>query len=220
MHSIILRISATMAMLAASLLVLPASPSNAASGCGSGWYRESDAYMKNDGGWTGHGYRNAHIWHGGIVRFCTQDDFVGDDHNRRVLIGYPSDWSALESDVDKNGSYSQFCVRQVIKVYMTGVKTSESWSIGGSIEGKKAAGVSASYNAQYDNMVVRVAGARTCGATAKSIVVSTGGVVVTGTSDDSAEIRWVELTTRLEMVYWISGTKYVKSYSLTKKGYA
>lgn len=220
MHSITVRIAAVVAMLLASLLALPASPANAASGCGSGWYRESDRYMKNDGGWTGHGYRNAHIWHGGIVRFCTQNDTIADDHNRRVLIGYPSDWSALESDVDKNGRYSQFCVRQIIKVYMTGVKTSESWSIGGSIAGKKSAGVSADYNATYDNMVVRVARASTCSASAKSIVVSTGGVVVTGTSDDSAEIRWVELTTRLDMVYWINGTKYVKNYSLTKKAYA
>lgn len=108
---------------------------------------------------------------------------------------------------------------QVIRVYMTGVKSSESYSVGGSI-GTSGADVSASYSASYDTMTVTIRGAKVCGASVSRLIARTGGITVTGTSDDSAEIQWVQLTTRLDVTYYSNGTKYGQAWTLDEKDYS
>ena len=97
-----------------------------------GLVQGSDGYLTKDSPWSGAGYHNAWIYHSGRVRFCTDNDTFNDDENRRVLIGYPSHSYPFESWVVKNGNYTKFCVRQTVKAHITGIKSSESWTIGGS----------------------------------------------------------------------------------------
>jgi hypothetical protein len=212
------RIAIVAAVMASTILV-PMQAAYASDGCGDDWYKGSDGYLEKDDPWQGAGSHNAWIYHSGRVRFCTQNDFIGDDDNRRALIGYPSDSYPFESWIMKNGNYAKFCVSQTIKVYITGVKSSESWTISGTVS-KSSPSVSASYSATYDNLTVTVAKTATCAANADQIIARTSGITVTGTSDDSAEIQWVELTTRLNIEYWVHGTKYVQNHSLVEKDYS
>jgi hypothetical protein len=80
--------------------------------------------------------------------------------------------------------------------------------------------VSASYSATYDTLTVTVAKTATCSTSANQIIARTSGITITGTSDDSAEVQWVELTTRLNVEYWVNGTKYVQNHYLTEKDYS
>jgi hypothetical protein len=201
------------------MMVVPAQAAYAADGCGDDWYKGSDGYLEKDGPWDGAGARNAWVYHSGRVRFCTQNDFIGDDNNRRALIGYPSDSYPFESWVMKNGNYSKFCVRQTIKAQITGVKSSESWTISGSVS-KSSPSVSASYSSTSDTLTVTVAKTGTCSTTANQIIARTSGIEITGTSDDSAEVQWVELNTQLSIEYWVNGTKHVDNHNLTEKDYS
>ncbi|NEA34979.1 hypothetical protein [Streptomyces sp. SID13031] len=210
---------AIVAAVMASMIVVPMEAAYAADGCGDDWYKGSDGYLEKDEPWQGAGSHNAWLYHSGRVRFCTQDDFIGDDDNRRALIGYPSDSYPFESQIMKNGTYTKFCVRQTIKANITGVKSSESWTISGSVS-KGDPSVSASYSATYDTLTVTVAKTATCSTSASQIIARTSGITVTGTSDDSAEVQWVELTTQLTMEYWVNGTKYVQNHSMTEKDYS
>lgn len=203
----------------ASMIVVPAQTAAASDGCGDDWYKGSDGYLEKDGPWDGAGPRNAWVYHTGRVRFCTQNDFIGDDDNRRALIGYPSDSYPFQSQVMKNGTYTKFCVRQTIKAQITGVKTSESWSISGSVS-KGDPSVSASYSSSSETVTITVAKTGTCAAGANQIIARTSGIVITGTSDDSAEVQWVELNTQLTIEYWNNGTKHVDNHNLTEKDYS
>jgi hypothetical protein len=211
------RMGTAAAVVLATLLV-PTQAAYASDGCGSGWYKESDGYLTKDGSWNGAGYHNAWIYHSGRVRFCTDNDTFNDDENRRALIGYPSDSYPFESWVDKNGNYSKFCVRQTVKAHMSGIKSSDSWSIGGSVS-KDSVGVDASYSATYDTLTVSVAKTATCSTDANRIIARTSGITVTA-DDESGKVDWVQLTTRLTMEYWVNGTKYVDSHSLVENDYS
>lgn len=209
-------VSAAALILAAALL--PTQAANAADGCGDGWYKESDGYFTKDNSWQGVGSRNAHIYHSGRVRFCTDNDTFNDDENRRVLIGYPSDSYPLESWVFKNGNYSKFCVKQIVKVHMSGIKSSDGWSIGGEIS-EDDPGVSVSYNATYDTVTVTVTKTATCGAGAGQIIARTSGITVTA-DNETGHVEWAHLTTQLDMTYSIGGTKYVANHSLDEYDYS
>lgn len=211
------RIAVAMAMALASFLV-PVQSASASDGCGSGWYKESDGYLTKDAPWTGAGYHNAWIYHSGRVRFCTDNDTFNDDENRRALIGYPSDSYPFESWVDKNGNYAKFCVRQTIKAHMSGIKSSDSWSISGTVS-KSDPSVSASYSATYDTLTVTVAKTATCGADANRIIARTSGITVTA-DDESGKVDWVQLTTNLTIEYWVNGTKYVENPHLVENDYS
>jgi len=210
---------AIVAAVMASTILVPMEAAYAADGCGDDWYKGSDGYLEKDGPWEGEGARNAWVYHAGRVRFCTQNDFIGDDNNRRALIGYPSDPYAFESQITKNGGYSKFCVKQTIKVNITGVKSSESWTISGTVS-KGDPSVSASYTSSTETLTVTVAKTATCGPNANGITARTSGITVTGTSDNSAEIQWVELTTQLNIEYSANGTKHVANHSLVEKDYS
>lgn len=212
------RILATLAALTGSLLALPALPADASSGCGSGWYRQSQGYFTKQSGWSGPNYRHAQIWHTGIAQYCTQNDMFNDDENRRVLIGYPADVYALDSQVDRQGRFSRFCVTQTVKAYLSGVLTSESWTIGGTVS-KESPAIDVSYSPTYDRLTVRVARQTTCSTTATRLHVQTSGITLTGTNE-SAEVEWVEMTTKVSMTYWINGTKYVRNHSLVERDYS
>lgn len=191
----------------------------AADDCGSGWYKESDGYFTKKDYWESNvdWRRNASTYHTGKVRFCTENGTFQDDENRRVLIGHPYDY-ALQSMVDKNGNYAQFCVRQTIDVRVDNVKSGDSWTIGGEVS-KSSPGVSASYSAEYDDLTVTVARPMTCGASRDRITTSTSGIVLTGTNA-RAQVRWVQLTTRLRMVYFVNGDKYVHNHHVTENDYS
>lgn len=211
------RIILAAAIVMTTLLVPQAA--YAADGCGSGWYKESDGYFTKDAYWESNfdWRRNAWTYHQGKVRFCTENGTFQDDENRRVLIGYPNDY-AVQSMVDKNGSYAQFCVRQTIKVRIDNVKSGDAWTIEGGLS-KSSAGVSASYTAEYDDLTVTVARPSTCGADAGKITTSTSGIEITGTNA-SAQVRWVQLTTRLHMEYYVNGDKYVHNHYVTENDYS
>jgi hypothetical protein len=200
-------------MLAAFLV--PTQVAYAADGCGDGWFKQSDGYLTKDGPWQGAGSRNAWIYHSGRVRFCTDNDTFDNDENRRALIGYPSDSYPFESWVFKNGNYSKFCVRQTIRAHMTGIKSSDSWSISGASDGT----VSVSYSATYDTLTVTVAKTATCGPDKNQIIARTSGITVTA-DNESGKVDWVQLTTRLTMEYSVNGTKHVASHSLVEHDYS
>ncbi|HEY9289787.1 MAG TPA: hypothetical protein VIP98_00770 [Microlunatus sp.] len=213
----IMQAGAALAVVVA-MLVVPAPAASAADGCGSGWYKESDGYLTKESHWQGAGSHNATIYHSGRVRFCTENDTFNDDENRRALIGYPSDSYPFESWIFKNGAYTKFCVRQTTQVHMTGIKSSDSWSISGTVS-KSSPSVSVSYSATYDTMTVTVAKAAACGPTARQIIARTSGITVTA-DNESGKVDWARLTTRLTMVYSINGTKYVQSHSLVENDYS
>ena len=205
------------AVVVASLLV-PTQSAHAADGCGDGWYKASDGYLTKDAGWQGAGYHNAWVYHSGRVRFCTDNDTFNDDENRRALIGYPSDSYPFESWVDKNGNYAKFCVRQIIKAHMTGIKSSDSWSISGTVS-KDSPSVSFSYSATYDTLTVTVARTATCGPDADRIIARTSGITITA-DNESGKVDWVQLTTRLDMEYWVNGTKHVDNFNVVENDYS
>lgn len=209
----ITRVAAAAAMVGATFL-MPTHAAQASDGCGSGWYKESDGYLTKENFWDGPGARNAWTYHSGRVRFCTDNDTFNDDENRRALIGYPSDSYPFESWVIKNGSYAKFCVKQTVRAHMTGIKSSDSWSIGGNVS-KGDAGVNASYSATYDTLTVSVGKTATCAGNADQIN-RVSGITLTA-SDESGEIQWVELTTKLTMTYWVNGTKHTVSHSVTER---
>ncbi|WP_182376257.1 hypothetical protein [Nocardioides sp. WS12] len=205
------------AMILATLLV-PAQAAYAADGCGEGWFKQSDGYLEKDDPWQGTGSHNAWIYHSGKVRFCTDDDTFNNDENRRALIGYPSDSYPFESWVFKNGTYTKFCVKQTVKAHMTGIESSTSWTLGGSVS-KSSAGVSYSYSATYDTLTLTVAKTATCSTSASQIVARTSGITLTA-DDETGVVDWVQLTTTLTTEYWVNGTKYVQNHSLVENDYS
>jgi hypothetical protein len=66
-------------------------------------------------------------------------------------------------------------------------------------------------------MTLTISGAKVCGAANSRLIARAGGITVTGTSDDSAEIKWVQFTTRLDVTYNANGAKYGQIWSLTEK---
>lgn len=204
--------------MVAGLLLVPAQAAHAADGCGEGWFKESDGYLEKDSPWQGAGNHNAWIYHSGKVRFCTDDDTFNNDENRRALIGYPSDSYPFESWVFKNGNYAKFCVKQVVQAHMSGIESSTSWSIGGSVS-KDSASVDWSYSATYDTLTVTVAKAATCAPNAEQIIARTSGITVTA-DDETGKVNWVRLTTTLNVEYWVNGTKYVQSHNLVENDYS
>ncbi len=204
--------------LVAGLLLVPAQAAYAADGCGSGYFKQSDGYLEKNVNWTGAGSHNASIWHSGRVRFCTEDDPLNNDENRRALIGYPSDSYPFESWVFKNGSYTKFCVKQAVVAHMSGIESSTSWSIGGSVS-KDSASVDWSYSATYDTLNVTVAKAATCSTSASQIIARTSGVTVTA-DDETGSVDWVRLTTTLTIEYWVGSVKYVDSHALVEYDYS
>lgn len=215
------RAALAVAMLLTALIVpvVPMHAAHAADGCGSGWYKASDGYFTKDGGWDPVGYyHSSHIWHTGKVRFCTENDTWNDDENRRARIGYPASTYPLESYVQKFGKYSAYCVRQFIEVRMTGIKTQDSWTIGGSVS-KDSASVSFSYSATYDRVTVKIRGARACGKDARALAPSTSGIWVTA-DNESGKVQWVKLTTKIHAVYWLNGVKYSKDHYMHEYDYS
>lgn len=212
----ITRTAAAAALVAATFLA-PTNAASASDGCGSDWYKESDGYLTKEDFWDGHGARNAWTYHSGRVRFCTQNDTFNDDENRRAIIGYPSDSYPFESWVMKNGSYAKYCVKQFIKVHMSGIKSSDSWSLGGNVS-KGDAGVSASYSATYDTLTVNIASNGDC-AGGNDQRLRTSGITVTA-SDESGQVEWVELRTRHTIEYWYNGTKYSVNHNVVERDYS
>lgn len=204
------------ALLAASALI-PAQ-ANAADGCGDGWYKYRDGYMTRDQQWPGSNNRNAWIYHSGRMRACTDNDTFNDDERRKVLIGYPSDSYPFQSQVFKNGSYNSFCVSQRIKVNMSGIKSSTSWTLGGSIS-KDDAGVEWSYSATYDTITVEFPGARVCDPDKSQLIARTSGITATA-DNETGHIEWVELHTTISGSYTVSGTKIGFSHTLIERDYA
>lgn len=207
------RMGAVAAVVLGTLLV-PAQAANASDGCGEGWYKYGDGYLTKEQKWEA-GNRNAWIYHSGRVRFCTENDTFNDDERRKALIGYPQDSYPFESWIIKNGGYSSFCVKQTIKVHMSGIKTSESWSLGGSVS-KDGPGINASYSATYDTLTVTIPGARVCGPDRDQIIARTSGIVATA-QDESGKIEWVELHTNISGSYSVNGTKYGFSHTLSER---
>ncbi len=203
------------ALLAASVLV-PAQ-ANATDGCGDGWYKYGDGYLTKDQNWSNNG-RNAWTYHSGRVRFCTENDTWNDDERRRALIGYPSDSYPFESWIIKSTNFTSFCVQQTVKVHMSGIKTSESWSIGGSVD-KGGPGVSASYSSTSESVTVTMPGAKACGANASSVTARTSGIVATA-QNESGKIEWVELITRLTGSYNLNGNPVGFSHTVSERDYS
>jgi hypothetical protein len=210
-------VMAAAAALGMAMLLVPTQPAYAADGCGSGWSKESDGYLQKDDVWVGGGNRAAFIHHAGRVRFCTDNDKYVDDPNRRAVIGYPIAY-AFESDVNKRGHYRKFCMWQTIDVHMTGIQSSSSWSIGGTIS-KDSPGVTFSYSRTQNTVTVTYARNRNCAANADSLTTRTSNVVATA-DNDSGEVQWVKLTTRIRAVYWVNGTKHVDNFSVGERDYS
>lgn len=203
-------------LLGGSALVAPQA-AVAADGCGSGWYKYGDGYLTKDQKWED-GNRIAWIYHSGRVRFCTEDDTFNDDERRRALIGYPSDSYPFQSMVDKWGGYTQFCVKQSIKVHMSGIKTSESWSLGGSVS-KDGPGVEASYSATYETLTVTMPGTKVCDADKDRVIAKTSGIVATA-QDQTGKIEWVELNTTISGSFNRNGSKVGFSHTVTERDYS
>ncbi|MGN6244472.1 MAG: hypothetical protein ACTHQ3_12490 [Motilibacteraceae bacterium] len=196
--------------------LVPTQAASAADGCGDGWYKESYGYYTKDMSWQGAGNHNAWVYNSGRVTYCTDNDTFNDDENRKVRIGYPD---KLESWVaTKNGNYTRFCVQQTIKVHMTGIKSSTSWGISGEIS-KDDPSLGIDYSQTYDSLTLTFPGAHTCGADADQLVVRTSGTTVTA-DNETGEIQWVQLTTRLSMEYWSNGIKYGERKSLVENDYS
>lgn len=206
------------AAVALATALVPTQAANAADGCGDGYFKRSDGYLTKNANWSGVGAHNAQVYHTGRVRFCTEDDTFDDDENRRALIGYPSDSYPFESMVEKNGNYAKFCVRQTIRAHMSGIKSSDGWSIGGSFS-KGDPQVSFSYSATYDTLNVTVAKTGTCGADRNRIIADTAGITLTA-DNETGRIQSVQLTTRLDAVYYTNGTKRVANFSLVENDYS
>ena len=215
MFSTLKRVALVAALVAASALV-PAQ-ANAADGCGAGWYKYGDGYLTKDQKWAA-GTRNAWTYHSGRVRFCTENDTFNDDERRRALIGYPQSSYPFESWIIKNGTFSSFCVTQTVRIHMSGIKTSSSWSLGGSAS-KDGVGVSFSYSSSSDSLTVSVPGARVCGAANRQLIARTSGIVATA-QNESGKIEWVELVTKLSGSYTSSGTKIGFNHTVTERDYS
>lgn len=206
--------------IAAVLLAVPVlvpAPAYASDGCGSGWYKYGDGYLTKEQQWVS-GSRSAWIYHSGRVRFCTENDTWNDDERRRALIGYPEDSYPFESWIFKYGGYSSFCVKQTVKIHMSGIESSSSWSLGGSVS-KDGAGVSFSYSSSSDELTVTVPGARVCGADKAQLIARTSGIVATA-QNESGHIEWVELVTNLSGSYNSGGAKIGFSHTVTERDYA
>lgn len=205
------------AAVVSATFLMPMQAAYAADGCGDGWYKGSDGYLTKDDGWQGLGSRNAHIYHTGRVRFCNENDPFNDDENRRAIIGY-GDSYPFESYVDKNGNYSKFCVRQTIKAHMTGIKSSDSWTISGGFT-KDSPEVSFSYSSTYDTLTVTIAKTGTCGADKARIIADTSGPTITA-DNETGKVDWVQLTTRLDIEYSVDGTKHVDNKILVENDFS
>jgi hypothetical protein len=151
-------------------------------------------------------------------RFCTDDDPVFDDHNRKAVIGYPDNSYPFESEVRKNGTYTKFCVQQTIKAHMTGIPSSSSWSLGGTVS-KESAGVSFTYTSGSDEGTVTVARNAVCDADIAVLRARVGDIRVTA-ENDSGEVVWVHLTSTITAQYKVGGTKYGDTYSLGEYDYS
>jgi len=165
--------------------------------------------------WDGAGAHNAWIYHTGRVRFCTDNDFLNDDENRRALIGYPSDPYPFETEVSKNDAvYTRFCVRQTIQARLTGIKSSSSWSISGNVS-KGDPSVGFSYTASTDSGTVTVGRNAVCDADARRIFARTSGITVTA-QDESGRIPWVRLVTNITALYKVGGATFSDSFTLSE----
>jgi hypothetical protein len=210
------RLAVAAAVVLATLLV--PTQAYAADGCGDGWFKQSDGYLERVDNWQGNGGRAALTYHTGRVRFCTDDDTWDNDENRRALIGYPSDSYPFQSQVFKYGSWASFCVKQTISAHMTGIKSSDGWTIGGSVS-KDSPSVSFSYSATYDTVTVNVAKTKTCGAAAKQIIEQTSGITVTA-DNETGKVEWVMLTTQITGEYTYNGVKYAINHSVMEHDYS
>jgi hypothetical protein len=215
MLSTLKRIGMVATLLVASALV-PAQ-AYASDGCGSGWYKYGDGYLTKDQKWTA-GSRNAWTYHSGRVRYCTENDTFNDDERRRALIGYPQSSYPFESWIIKNGTFRSFCVKQTVRVHMSGIKTSQSWSLGGSVS-KDGPGINASYSATYDTLTVTVPGARVCGAASHQLIARTSGIVATA-QNESGRIDWVDLITTISGSYTSNGTRIGFSHTVSERDYS
>lgn len=212
----LMRAGAVTALVAGSAVV--SAPAYASDGCGSDYYKHSDGYLTHDQHWSQSG-RSAWIYHSGRVRWCTQNDWLNDDERRRAVIGYPSSSYPFESWVIKGSNYRDFCVRQKIRIHMTGIKTSSSWSLGGSVS-TTGPGVSSTYSSSTDTVTVVVnrSGAKACSAT-NNVIARTSGIIATA-QDESGKVDWVELQTTISGHYVVSGTVVGFSHTFSEKDYS
>lgn len=212
-----LKRAAVVGALVAASGVVPAQ-AQAADGCGSGYFKHSDGYLTGDQQWSQSG-RNAHIYHSGRVRFCTQDDPLNNDERRRAVIGYPSSDYPFESWVIKGSNYRSFCVSQKIRIHMTGIKTSSSWGLEGTAS-KGGPGVGFSYNSSEETVTVTVNrdGAKACSAD-NNVIARTSGITATA-QDESGRVAWVELQTTIKGSYMVSGNVVGFSHTFSEKDYS
>lgn len=212
------RTSALVGALLAGTALLAAPPAQAADGCGSDYYKHSDGYLTGDQHWSQSG-RSAWIYHSGRVRWCTQNDTFNDDERRRAVIGYPSSDYPFESWVIKGSNYKSFCVSQKIKIHMTGIKSSSSWSLGGSVS-TTGPGVSSSYSSSTETVTVTVnrSGAKACSAE-NDVIARTSGIIATA-QDESGKVDWVELQTTISGTYNLNGTTVGFSHTYSEKDYS
>jgi hypothetical protein len=209
-------VAAVVALVAGAVL-LPAQ-AQAADGCGEGWYKYGDGYLEKDQHWSQSG-RSAWIYHSGRVRFCTENDTFNDDERRRALIGYPASDYPFESWVIKGSNYRSFCVSQKVVIHMTGIETSSSWTLGGSIS-KSDPSVGFSYSSSSDTVTVTVnrSGAKACSAP-NDVIARTSGITATA-QNESGRVDWVELVTTISGSYSLNGTVVGFSHTLSEKDYS
>ena len=210
------RAGIVVALVAGSVL-LPAQ-ANAADGCGDDYFKHSDGYLTGDQHWTQSG-RSAWIYHSGRVRWCTQNDPLNDDERRRAVVGYPSADYPFESWVIKGSNFRSFCVSQKIRIHMTGIKTSSSWSLGGSVS-KDGPGVDFGYSSSTETVTVTInrSGAKACSAE-NDVIARTSGIIATA-QDESGKVDWVELQTTISGSYSVNGTVVGFSHTFTEKDYS
>ena len=210
------RVAIIAALVAGSVLV--PTQAYAADGCGSDYFKHSDGYLTGDQHWAQSG-RSAWIYHSGRVRWCTQNDPLNDDERRRAVIGYPSDSYPFESWVIKGSNYRSFCVSQKVRIHMTGVKTSSSWSLGGSVS-KDGPGVDFGYSESSDTVTVTInrSGAKACSAD-NDVIARTSGIIATA-QDESGRVDWVELQTTISGSYVVNGTVVGFNHTFTEKDYS
>ena len=208
---------AAAAVLLATLL-MPVQGAYAADGCDEGWFKQSDGYLTKSALWDGLGAHNAWVYHSGRVCFCTQNDIFNNDENRKALIGYPSADYPFQSEIRKNGAYTQFCVRHKIEVHMTGIPDSSSWSIGGTVS-KSDPSVSFSYSETNKSVTVTINPPRDCRPNADRLLFRSSGIKVTA-HDQSGKIPWVRLTTTIRAKYNFQGAAVTDNFTLTENDFS
>lgn len=183
----------------AATLAIPVPAAYAADGCGKGWHEQSERNFQNYTSKSYPGKRRLVANHAGHVRFCTKNiSWSPDDHNRRVMLGTPL--SGLYSVGKKEGRWRSFCVRQIIRVKITGVENGKNYSLSVSGSSKGEFSIGGSYSYSTKTQIVRLTRKR-CDRSVSRINLGVSNLTVTGQTSGS-EIQWVNQKTRTSGHYY------------------